>query len=69
MDKELIAKVLESIGANHEKSGGKSGITPVQVSMQLNIDFSSLRDILNHLYENKLIKVREGNNSYLLFKP
>lgn len=68
MNEELCEKILNIINDNHNKTGGYSGLKPVELKLKLNIEYRQIRDVLNWLYENNKIKVRKGINSHLLFK-
>lgn len=69
MDKELVSRVLCVIEEKHNKSNGKCGISPLNVSEKLEMKYVDLKEVFNHLYQTNQIKVRKGINSYLLFKP
>lgn len=68
MGKELKSKILKLIEENHVKSGGHCGISPVKLCQALKVDYPELKGSLNELYEEKLFKVRDGANGFLLFK-
>lgn len=60
-------KILEIVNEVHVKSAGKCGISAVKICEKLGVDYSEIKKPLNHLYDNDLIKVREGINSHLIF--
>lgn len=62
---ELILKEVEK---KHNESAGHCGISPVQLMKNLNVDYSEIKEPLNKLHADGLVKVRNGINSFLLFK-
>lgn len=68
MDNELRISVLAAIDDTHTKTGGKCGISPVEISIKLNVMYSEIKEVLNQLFQDKAIIVKKGINGYLLFK-
>lgn len=61
-------QVIQLIETHHKKSGGKCGLLIVSLKNQLNTDFKTLRPILEKLYKNKSIIIRDGIHGKLIFK-
>lgn len=64
---ELKNRLLEVIKEKHQRSGGKCGTKPVEIAMQLKLEYSETKEILRILHKEKKIQIREGVNTYLLF--
>lgn len=65
---ELNLRILEIIGQANNSSGGKCGITPAKICLELDMEYKDVKESLNELFESEKIKVRDGINGYLLFK-
>jgi hypothetical protein len=65
---DLKKEILDQVDLYHTKTGGKCGLTPVNLSFKIGRPYSELKTHLNELYSEKKINVRKGINHYLLFK-
>lgn len=63
MEKQL----LEYIEANHQKNKGVVGLTPIELMQKFNIDYATLKPVLNNLFKKKQITIRKGLNHKLVF--
>lgn len=64
----LEEQIIQIIDESHKKSLGKCGIPIVNIQRIVNKEYLEIRPILNSLYKRKIIKVKEGLNSQLIFK-
>ncbi len=62
-----MTNILQIIEENHKATGGKCGISIVQLSVKAGIGISSVRPLLKELHTAGKIKVRDGINSKLIF--
>jgi len=60
--------ILDEINKKHKSSGGKCGLTPIQLCNNIGLSYTEIKETLNDLHQNNKIKVRYGVNSFLLFK-
>lgn len=60
-------KVWETIMEKHTASGGHNGSYAARIKNQLNIPYSELRKILNRLYKEKKIILKDGSQGKLIF--
>ncbi len=65
---EQEQQIIKVIDDYHEKTGGKCGISAIQIAQHLNTTFLEIRDALNDLNDNNAFTVREGINNILIFK-
>lgn len=68
INNDLKADILQEIEAFHAKTNGKCGIRPLDIAFNLNVPYSTITSPLNQLHKSKQVKVRQGINSYLIFK-
>ena len=61
-------QVLQQIEEAHNKSKGKCGITIPSIQNNLDLSYKTLRPILEKLYREKKIIIRDGINGKLIFK-
>lgn len=63
----MLDKVKAVITAHHKRTAGKTGITNIAIALKLDCSISDLKPILNQLYVDEFIKIREGINHKLIF--
>ena len=63
----LENEVIKILIHKHKISGGHNGTYPVSILTQLQIEYASLRKILNKLYKEKKIIIRDGSKGKLIF--
>ncbi len=68
MDVDLANGILNAIDAKHLKTGGHSGLKPVELIDLTGRPYMEISRCLNRLYEENKFKVRRGVNCHLLFK-
>lgn len=61
--KNKILIILKSI---HNLSGGHGGISIIKLKIRLDSDLADLKNQLNKMHREKLIKVYEGINTKLI---
>lgn len=64
----FIEEALKVIEENHILTNGSCGLSIVELMHRLGLDYQSLKPILNQLFVDKKIIVREGINHKLIFK-
>lgn len=60
-------KILDILQAKHELSGGNCGMYLPNICSLLNVEYHQIKDIIQHLLEEKLIELREGSHGQLIF--
>lgn len=60
-------KILEILQAKHQLSGGNCGIYIPNICLLLNVEYYQIKDIINDLIKEQMIKIREGSHGQLLF--
>ena len=63
----LENEVIKILIHKHKISGGHNGTYAVSILNQLQVEYSSLRKILNKLYKEKKIIIRDGSKGNLIF--
>ena len=63
----LENEVIKILIHKHKISGGHNGTYAVSILTQLQIEYASLRKILNKLYKEKKIIIRDGSKGKLIF--
>lgn len=64
----MLEAILKEVDKKHVSSGGHCGISPIELTKNLEVDYAIIKEPLNELHAKGLIKVRNGINSLLLFK-
>lgn len=62
-----MTNLLQLIEDFNKATGGKCGITMVQLCEKAGMDFPNLKPLLKELHTEGKIKVREGINQKLIF--
>ena len=65
---DLQIQIEKIINDYHEKTGGKCGLSIVVLANELGKDYSEIRPVLNKIYSEKKITIRQGINNQLIFK-
>jgi predicted transcriptional regulator len=60
--------ILSEIDKRDRASGGKCGISPIEICQNLGVSYSEIKETLNELNQQQKINVRRGINSFLIFK-
>lgn len=60
-------KILDILQEKHQLSGGNCGMYLPNICSLLNVECYQIKDIIQHLLEEKLIELREGSHGKLLF--
>jgi hypothetical protein len=68
IDENLKERVLNLLEEYHRKTGGKCGLSFVNICIELSVSNEIIKPILNYLYKQKVILIREGINGKLIFK-
>lgn len=61
-------RILSEVNKKHNSSGGKCGLTPIELCRILEVSYAEIKEYLNDMHFNKELRVRKGINSFLLFK-
>ena len=69
MSDDLEFEIQIFIENNQKLNSNKCGISLTTIMSEFLIDFKSLKNILNNLYQKKKITTREGLNQLLIFIP
>ena len=62
-----MEEILKIIKNNAIATGNLSGISLVQISNRAQISIQETKQILNHVYAEKKIRIREGIHGKLVF--
>lgn len=62
----LRDKILKTLEAYHDKTGGHCGITSASLTSQLNVEFKEMKPVLNQLYKDKKITVHPNVHGLLV---
>lgn len=63
----LENEVIKILLHKHKISGGHNGTYAVNIFNQLQVEYASIRKILNKLYKEKKIIIRDGSKGKLIF--
>lgn len=64
---DIEGEVLKILIHKHRISGGHNGTYIVKLKTQLQIYYDSLRKVLNKMYKEKKIIIRDGSKGKLIF--
>ena len=64
----MLENILKEVEKKHVSSGGHCGLSTIQLTENMNVTYGDIKELLNKMHSDKLIRVRNGINSYLLFK-
>ncbi len=62
----MRGQVIEIITNKHLSSGGNCGLTITQIRSQLNCDLQELKKVLNELFKDNQIKIKDGIHGKLI---
>jgi len=63
----MLRKIKDKITERQTLNGNKSGTTIPYLISELGIDSEELKTLLNQLYKEKFITIRQGINNKLIF--
>jgi len=63
----MRSQTIEIITNKHLSSGGHCGLTINQIRNQLNCDMNELKQVMNELFKDNQIKIKDGIHGKLIF--